>query len=162
MNTTWATHLGVEEDYDSRGDEHAHHSNFGLFVISRFPFCSLSGLLRVFLLIHLFFFTVLKSQFGVDIGDLIRTGQLIVFLYLKQAPKPSPPVQSTSNKNRLLNHKVLARSEVDGFYYAGAVSRCLNSRYVEVDFRNFDRQVVPARCVIAMQGARPCPSLKVL
>ena len=39
--------------------------------------------------------------------------------------------------------------------------RCLNSRYVEVDFRDFDRQVVSSRYVIAMQGARPCPSLKV-
>ena len=39
--------------------------------------------------------------------------------------------------------------------------RCLNSRYVEVDFRDFDRQVVSTRYVIAMQGARPCPSLKV-
>ena len=39
--------------------------------------------------------------------------------------------------------------------------RCLNSRYVEVDLRDFDRQVVSARYVIAMQGARPCPPLKV-
>ena len=50
---------------------------------------------------------------------------------------------------------------MDGFYYAGLVVRCLNSRYVEVDFRDFDRQVVSSRYVIAMQGARPCPSLKV-
>lgn len=39
--------------------------------------------------------------------------------------------------------------------------RCLNPRYVEVDFRDFDRQVVSTRYVIAIQGARPCPSLKV-
>ena len=50
---------------------------------------------------------------------------------------------------------------MDGFYYAGVVSRCLNPRYVEVDFRDFDRQVVSSRYVITMQGARPCPSLKV-
>ena len=80
----------------------------------------------------------------------------------KQTAKPSPaPTRSVSNKNRLLNHKVLARNEVDGFYYAGVVSRCLNPRYVEVDFRDFDQQVVSARYVITVQGARPCPSLKV-
>lgn len=79
----------------------------------------------------------------------------------KPAKTSPPPSQSYSNKNRLLNHKVLARSEVDGFYYAGVVTRCLNPRYVEVDFRDFDRQVVSSRYVITVQGARPCPSLKV-
>lgn len=91
-----------------------------------------------------------------------RSIDLLSDCSFKQTAKPSPaPAQSVSNKNRLLNHKVLARNEVDGFYYAGVVSRCLNPRYVEVDFRDFDRQVVSARYVITVQGARPCPSLKV-
>jgi len=68
----------------------------------------------------------------------------------------------TSSTNRHLRHqRVIGRSALDGFYYPGVVSRCLNSRYLEVDFDNGDRQVTSVRYVIPIGGARPCPTLKV-
>ena len=57
---------------------------------------------------------------------------------------------------------MIGRSALDGFYYPGIVSRCLNSRYLEVDFDNGDRQVTSVRNVIPVGGARPCPTLKVV
>ncbi|KAK3738170.1 hypothetical protein QZH41_019678, partial [Actinostola sp. cb2023] len=81
----------------------------------------------------------------------------------KSASMTSALTQLTpqGNKYRLRHHKVLARSEVDGFYYPGLVCKCINTRYVEVDFESCERQVVGVRYVIPVEGARPCPSLKV-
>ena len=64
----------------------------------------------------------------------------------------SPPAPLPGNKYRLRHHKVLARSEVDGFYYPGLVSRCLNTRYVEVDFNDFDRQVGQRKKTLFYRG----------
>lgn len=83
------------------------------------------------------------------------------FCYLQSSS--TAPTQPTpqGNKHRLRHHKVVARNEVDGFYYPGLVRKCINPRYVEVDFDGFERQVVGVRYVIPIEGARPCPSLKV-
>ncbi|EDO28327.1 predicted protein [Nematostella vectensis] len=78
----------------------------------------------------------------------------------KPAAAPAQPTPQ-GNKFRLRHHKVLARNEVDGFYYPGLVSKCINSRYVEVDFNDCERQAVSVRYVIPVEGARPCPTLKV-
>lgn len=83
-----------------------------------------------------------------------------VFLLQSASTAPTQPTPQ-GNKNRLRHHKVVARNEVDGFYYPGLVRKCINPRYVEVEFDGFERQVVGVRYVIPIEGARPCPSLKV-
>ncbi|XP_075708714.1 von Willebrand factor A domain-containing protein 3B isoform X2 [Rhinoderma darwinii] len=60
----------------------------------------------------------------------------------------------------LRGQKVIARSEIDGFYYPGTVLRSINSRSALVDFWLGENEVVPIRFIIQTGGALPCPSLK--
>ncbi len=60
------------------------------------------------------------------------------------------------------NHKVLARNNVDGFYYPGVLRVNINPRYADVTFCDVESQVVSLRHIIPNEGSRPCPSLKVL
>ncbi|KAM4047349.1 von Willebrand factor A domain-containing protein 3B isoform 2-T2 [Anomaloglossus baeobatrachus] len=61
----------------------------------------------------------------------------------------------------LRGQKVIARSEIDGFYYAGTVLKSINSRKALVDFWLGENEVVPIRFIIQTGGAIPWPILKV-
>ncbi|XP_077152982.1 von Willebrand factor A domain-containing protein 3B isoform X2 [Ranitomeya variabilis] len=61
----------------------------------------------------------------------------------------------------LRGQKVIARSEIDGFYYAGTVLKSINSRRALVDFWLGENEVVPIRFIIQTGGAMPWPTLKV-
>ncbi|XP_073520664.1 von Willebrand factor A domain-containing protein 3B isoform X2 [Phyllobates terribilis] len=61
----------------------------------------------------------------------------------------------------LRGQKVIARSEIDGFYYAGTVLKSINSRRALVDFWLGENEVVPIRFIIQTGGAIPWPTLKV-
>ncbi|XP_028400268.1 von Willebrand factor A domain-containing protein 3B-like [Dendronephthya gigantea] len=74
--------------------------------------------------------------------------------------KPSKPTEQPKSQ-WIRNHKVLARNNVDGFYYPGALRVNINPRYADVSFRDIENQVVSLRHIIPNEGSRPCPSLKV-
>ncbi|XP_072258559.1 von Willebrand factor A domain-containing protein 3B [Pyxicephalus adspersus] len=61
----------------------------------------------------------------------------------------------------LRSQKVIARSEVDGFYYPGTVLRSINSKCALVDFLHGENLIVPIRFIIQTGGALPWPTLKV-
>nr|XP_015219502.1 PREDICTED: von Willebrand factor A domain-containing protein 3B isoform X2 [Lepisosteus oculatus] len=61
----------------------------------------------------------------------------------------------------LRGQKVIARSEIDGFYYPGTVIKCLNSKKATVDFTRGDTQIVPLGFLISIGGSGPCPPLAV-
>ncbi|XP_040281056.1 von Willebrand factor A domain-containing protein 3B [Bufo bufo] len=61
----------------------------------------------------------------------------------------------------LKSQKVIARSEIDGFYYPGTVLKSINSRRALVDFWLGENEVVPTRFIIQTGGALPWPTLKV-
>ncbi|XP_064412974.1 von Willebrand factor A domain-containing protein 3B [Latimeria chalumnae] len=63
--------------------------------------------------------------------------------------------------DNLRNQRVIARSEVDGFYYPGIVTKRINSKTALVDFSQGDTQITPTRFLIPLGGAIPCPPLKV-
>ncbi|XP_067841899.1 von Willebrand factor A domain-containing protein 3B-like [Heptranchias perlo] len=77
-----------------------------------------------------------------------------------------PSVQKATKQTRrildtLRGQRVIARSEVDGFYYPGIVTKCVGVRKVIIDFNKGDTQITPTRFLIQVGGAAPCPPLKV-
>ncbi|XP_063809397.1 von Willebrand factor A domain-containing protein 3B isoform X2 [Pseudophryne corroboree] len=72
---------------------------------------------------------------------------------------------NTKTKRKILDtlrsQKVIARSEIDGFYYPGTVLRSINAKSALVDFWLGENQIVPIRFIIQTGGALPCPTLKV-
>uniref|UniRef100_A0A8D0L597 DUF4537 domain-containing protein n=1 Tax=Sphenodon punctatus TaxID=8508 RepID=A0A8D0L597_SPHPU len=60
----------------------------------------------------------------------------------------------------LKGKKVIARSEITGFYCPGTVVRTINSTHVLVDFTYAEAQVVPLKFIVTVGGAMPCPSLQ--
>ncbi|XP_078259101.1 von Willebrand factor A domain-containing protein 3B-like [Rhinoraja longicauda] len=61
----------------------------------------------------------------------------------------------------LRGQRVIARSDVDGFYYPGIVTRCVGVRKALIDFTKGDTQMIPTQFLIQIGGAVPCPPLKV-
>ncbi|KAM6093546.1 LOW QUALITY PROTEIN: von Willebrand factor A domain-containing protein 3B [Chlamydotis macqueenii] len=59
------------------------------------------------------------------------------------------------------NQKVIARSDITGFYYLGTVIKNINSTCALVDFSNGETWIVPMKFAIPVGGAMPCPYLKV-
>ncbi|XP_042644192.1 von Willebrand factor A domain-containing protein 3B [Tyto alba] len=59
------------------------------------------------------------------------------------------------------NQKVIARSDVTGFYYPGTVVKNISSTCALVDFSNGDTRIVPVKFTIPVGGAMPCPYLQV-
>ncbi|KFW88558.1 von Willebrand factor A domain-containing protein 3B, partial [Phalacrocorax carbo] len=59
------------------------------------------------------------------------------------------------------SQKVIARSDVTGFYYPGTVIKNISSTCTLVDFNNGETQVVPVKFAIPVGGAMPCPYLQV-
>uniref|UniRef100_A0A8C4XDN8 DUF4537 domain-containing protein n=1 Tax=Erpetoichthys calabaricus TaxID=27687 RepID=A0A8C4XDN8_ERPCA len=61
----------------------------------------------------------------------------------------------------LKGQKVIARSEIDGFYYPGTVAKCIHSKRAIVEFKRGDVQIIPLDFVMSVGGAVPCPTLKI-
>ncbi|XP_069748600.1 LOW QUALITY PROTEIN: von Willebrand factor A domain-containing protein 3B-like [Narcine bancroftii] len=61
----------------------------------------------------------------------------------------------------LRGQKVVARSEVDGFYYPGIITRCAGITKVLIDFTKGVTQITSIQSLIQIGGAVPCPPLKV-
>uniref|UniRef100_A0A8C5P7Y9 DUF4537 domain-containing protein n=1 Tax=Leptobrachium leishanense TaxID=445787 RepID=A0A8C5P7Y9_9ANUR len=61
----------------------------------------------------------------------------------------------------LKNQKVIARSDVDGFYYQGSVVRSISKKHALVDFCQGENQIIPITFIIPTGGAVPNPPLKV-
>ncbi|XP_054077129.1 von Willebrand factor A domain-containing protein 3B isoform X5 [Rissa tridactyla] len=59
------------------------------------------------------------------------------------------------------SQKVIARSDVTGFYYPGTVIKNISSTCVLVDFSNGENWIVPVTFAIPVGGAMPCPYLQV-
>ncbi|KAM9301070.1 LOW QUALITY PROTEIN: von Willebrand factor A domain-containing protein 3B [Morus bassanus] len=59
------------------------------------------------------------------------------------------------------SQKVIARSDVTGFYYPGTVIKNISSTCALVDFNNGETWVVPVKFTIPVGGAMPCPYLQV-
>ncbi|XP_051882477.1 von Willebrand factor A domain-containing protein 3B-like [Pristis pectinata] len=77
-----------------------------------------------------------------------------------------PSVKKVAKQTRRIldtfrGQRVIARSEVDGFYYPGIINRCVGVRKVLIDFTKGDAQITPTQFLIQIGGAAPCPPLKV-
>ncbi|NXH99262.1 VWA3B protein, partial [Pachycephala philippinensis] len=59
------------------------------------------------------------------------------------------------------SQKVIARSDVTGFYYPGTVIKNIGSTCALVDFSNGESCDVPVKFTIPVGGAMPCPHLQV-
>ncbi|XP_050765843.1 von Willebrand factor A domain-containing protein 3B [Gymnogyps californianus] len=59
------------------------------------------------------------------------------------------------------SQKVIARSDVTGFYYPGTVIKSISSTCALVDFSNGESWTVPVKFAIPVGGAMPCPYLQV-
>ncbi|NXM22800.1 VWA3B protein, partial [Ploceus nigricollis] len=59
------------------------------------------------------------------------------------------------------SQKVIARSDVTGFYYPGTVIKNVSSTCALVDFSNGESCDVPVKFTIPVGGAMPCPRLQV-
>ncbi|XP_076215216.1 von Willebrand factor A domain-containing protein 3B [Aptenodytes patagonicus] len=77
-------------------------------------------------------------------------------------------VKSKSKKRQkgqvLVTHKsqkVIARSDVTGFYYPGTVIKNISSTCALVDFNSGETWIVPVKFAIPVGGAMPCPYLQV-
>nr|XP_030133827.3 von Willebrand factor A domain-containing protein 3B [Taeniopygia guttata]XP_030133838.3 von Willebrand factor A domain-containing protein 3B [Taeniopygia guttata] len=57
--------------------------------------------------------------------------------------------------------KLIARSDITGFYYPGTVIKNISSTCVLVDFSNGKSCCVPVKFTIPVGGALPCPHLQV-
>ncbi|XP_068779632.1 von Willebrand factor A domain-containing protein 3B [Struthio camelus] len=61
----------------------------------------------------------------------------------------------------LKSHKVIARSDITGFYYPGTVIKNISSTHAVVDFSCGETWTVPVKFIISVGGAMPCPYLQV-
>ncbi|XP_016155190.1 PREDICTED: von Willebrand factor A domain-containing protein 3B isoform X2 [Ficedula albicollis] len=59
------------------------------------------------------------------------------------------------------SQKVIARSDVTGFYYPGTVIRNISSASALIDFSNGETYDVPVKFTIPVGGGMPCPHLQV-
>ncbi|XP_048818082.1 von Willebrand factor A domain-containing protein 3B [Lagopus muta] len=61
----------------------------------------------------------------------------------------------------LKNQKVIARSDITGFYYPGTVIKNISSTCALVDFNHGESWVVPLKFILPVGGAMPCTYLQV-
>nr|XP_009942202.1 PREDICTED: von Willebrand factor A domain-containing protein 3B [Opisthocomus hoazin] len=59
------------------------------------------------------------------------------------------------------SQKVIAKSDVTGFYYPGTITKNISSTCALVDFNNGETSIVPVKFAIPVGGAMPCPYLQV-
>ncbi|NWR60007.1 VWA3B protein, partial [Bucorvus abyssinicus] len=75
----------------------------------------------------------------------------------KKSKKPRKVQVCVSHKSQ----KVIARSDITGFYYPGTVVKNISSTCALVDLSNGDTCIVPEKFTIPVGGAMPCPHLQV-
>ncbi|XP_062306739.1 von Willebrand factor A domain-containing protein 3B-like [Osmerus eperlanus] len=70
------------------------------------------------------------------------------------------PVRKASRRppDPLRGQRVIARSEVDGYYNSGTVRECVRRRAV-VEFTSGGSEIVPPEFLFLVGGAQPCPRL---
>ncbi|XP_010221936.1 PREDICTED: von Willebrand factor A domain-containing protein 3B [Tinamus guttatus] len=61
----------------------------------------------------------------------------------------------------LRSQKVIARSDITGFYYPGTVIKNISSTHALVDFVHGEAWTVPVKFMISVGGAMPCPCLQI-
>ncbi|XP_054705296.1 von Willebrand factor A domain-containing protein 3B isoform X4 [Grus americana] len=98
------------------------------------------------------------------VGDF----KLYVFVIQRNCRLEEETMKSKSKKRQkgqvFLTHKsqkVIARSDVTGFYYPGTVIKNISSTSALVDFSNGETWIVPVKFTIPVGGAMPCPYLQV-
>ncbi|OCT95321.1 von Willebrand factor A domain-containing protein 3B [Xenopus laevis] len=79
----------------------------------------------------------------------------------EEKKKQMPKKIKKQTFDALRGQKVIARSDIDGFYYQGTLVRSVSSKCALVDFSHGENQIVPISFIIRRGGAVPCPSLKV-
>ncbi|XP_078402244.1 von Willebrand factor A domain-containing protein 3B-like [Cetorhinus maximus] len=100
-------------------------------------------------------------------SDLQKAAKEKELGFMNHVPRNhNPSVQKATKQVRrtldtLRSQRVIARSEVDGFYYPGIVTKCVGVRRAIIDFTKGDTQITPTRFLIQVGGAAPCPPLKV-
>uniref|UniRef100_A0A8C0BJE8 DUF4537 domain-containing protein n=1 Tax=Buteo japonicus TaxID=224669 RepID=A0A8C0BJE8_9AVES len=102
---------------------------------------------------------------------LLEDEILAALTYIQQASDLQEAVKKETEKSSeshisqvFLTHKsqkVIARSDVTGFYYPGTVIKRISSTYALVDFSNGEIWTVPVKFTIPVGGAMPCPHLQV-
>ncbi|CAH1777455.1 unnamed protein product [Owenia fusiformis] len=78
--------------------------------------------------------------------------------------KKAPPTNNKVKKalDSLRGQSVIARWDQDGFYYAGLVIKCTDSRHALVEFHhNQSKETIPTRFVIPIGGAVSRPPLRI-
>ncbi|XP_048453851.1 von Willebrand factor A domain-containing protein 3B-like [Rhincodon typus] len=100
-------------------------------------------------------------------SDLQKAAEETESEYMHHVPRDhSHSVQKATNQagrrlDTLRGQRVIARSEVDGFYYPGIVTKCASAKKAIIVFAKGDTQITPTRFLICVGGASSCPSLKV-
>ncbi|XP_064358080.1 von Willebrand factor A domain-containing protein 3B isoform X2 [Dromaius novaehollandiae] len=61
----------------------------------------------------------------------------------------------------LKSQKVIARSDITGFYYPGTVIKNISSTHALVNFIHGETWTVPVKFIISVGGTMPCPYLQV-
>ncbi|XP_066919600.1 von Willebrand factor A domain-containing protein 3B-like [Clytia hemisphaerica] len=80
----------------------------------------------------------------------------------KESPKKNKNSPSKTPSNpKFRYHRVLARSDLDGFYYPAIVNKYVNARFVNVLFDDGEVQVTSVRYLMPIGGSAPCPILNV-
>lgn len=79
----------------------------------------------------------------------------------QQNESPKKSTKTITSNPRFRYHRVLARSDVDGFYYPAIVNKYVNARFVSVLFDDGEVQVTCVRYLIPIGGSAPCPVLNV-
>ncbi|XP_032908368.1 von Willebrand factor A domain-containing protein 3B [Catharus ustulatus] len=84
----------------------------------------------------------------------------------KRLEEESGKLKSKTRQKRQIfvthkSQKVIARSDITGFYYPGTVIRNISSTSALVDFSNGESCDVPVKFTIPVGGAMPCPHLQV-
>ncbi|XP_048388158.1 von Willebrand factor A domain-containing protein 3B-like [Stegostoma tigrinum] len=100
-------------------------------------------------------------------SDLQKAAEETEPEYMRHVPRDhSHNVQKATKQagrrlDTLRGQRVIARSEVDGFYYPGIVTKCASAKKAIIVFAKGDTQVTPTRFLIRVGGASSCPSLTV-
>ncbi|NWI99612.1 VWA3B protein, partial [Crypturellus undulatus] len=87
----------------------------------------------------------------------------------KETEKSSDNNKKSQSKKRqkgkvfltLRSQKVIARSDITGFYYPGTVIKNISSTHALVDFVHGEAWTVPVKFMIPVGGAMPCPCLQI-
>ncbi|KAM6146441.1 LOW QUALITY PROTEIN: von Willebrand factor A domain-containing protein 3B [Phoenicopterus ruber ruber] len=95
--------------------------------------------------------------------NCIRDGCQIVYERLEEETGKSKSKKRQKGQVFVTHksQKVIARSDVTGFYYPGTVIKNISSTCALVDLNNGETWIVPVKFAIPVGGAMPCPYLQV-